>query len=256
MQPFSNEVYENCLNYFTHNSWNQPEHKRCAHEIPFDILYEINEANMSIEQKNATVWDERSKRDGLHAVFTTRWSDNECLAVDTMQKELIFSFLPDLQDCCVLDLGCGIGRITSSLGEKAKNVVGVDISHHMLKRACLETRFESPISFVQASAAFMPFQDATFDVIVASYVLQHILDETSFSNSLREISRALKPGGSALLVDSLENHSYLPSNSSVTMIRTIDQYSEILKKTCRLLDLYQFRCVDDSYSLMLWKRVL
>lgn len=49
---------------------------------------------------------------------------------------------------------------------------------------------------VQANAEVMPFPTSTFDAVICSEMLEHVLDPTPI---LREIQRVLKPGGKLLL---------------------------------------------------------
>lgn len=52
------------------------------------------------------------------------------------------------------------------------------------------------VSCVRADATDLPFQDASFDWIISNHVLEHIEKE---EQCLLEISRVLKPGGTAFL---------------------------------------------------------
>lgn len=204
-------------------------------------------------QENVTEWDFRARRRGLHAVFSTRWTEDECESVNNMQRELIFSSLPNLAGQKVLDLGCGIGRLTASLAVQAKSVVGLDFSACMLHRARTGV-IEPSAAFIQASAGCIPFADALFDVVIASYVLQHILDESLFELAIGEISRVLKIGGLAVIVDALSDRHHRPTNSVVTMLRTWEQYTRLMERSFRSLARRRFCCVEDDYTLMLWER--
>lgn len=201
---------------------------------------------------NVAEWDKRSNRSGLHAVFSSRWSEDECLSVDKAQEEIVFRLLPDLRRWDVLDLGCGIGRLSARLAERSAKVVGLDISDGMLERARLEVR-QPHVSFVRASAGELPFRKEAFDVVLASYVLQHILEESLFDRALNEIARIIKPHGLALLIDSLAEEYHLPSNSVVTVIRTWKQYAP-MESQFQLLHCQAWRCVEDDYTVMLWGR--
>jgi SAM-dependent methyltransferase len=100
----------------------------------------------------------------------------------------------------LLDVGCGEGRHTLSAWlEAAVDAVGIDLSERDLATAEARRReFEdrapagSRARFLRASALEMPFEDASFDVVVCSEVLEHIHD---FRGVLREIERVLRPGG-------------------------------------------------------------
>jgi SAM-dependent methyltransferase len=54
----------------------------------------------------------------------------------------------------------------------------------------------------------MPFDDATFDVVVSSLALHNIPDMTGRSQALHEIARVLKPGGHVALLDFQHTREY------------------------------------------------
>lgn len=54
------------------------------------------------------------------------------------------------------------------------------------------TDLNSPLADVTADICNLPFEDASFDVILCNHVLEHIPDDTK---AMRELYRILKPGG-------------------------------------------------------------
>jgi SAM-dependent methyltransferase len=93
----------------------------------------------------------------------------------------------------VVDVGCGIGRISSSLLQKhntsIKIVVGVDISLQMCKEFKANVRDSETIC---AEACWIPFFDECFDFVICSALIEHVEDEIHL---IGEISRILKDGG-------------------------------------------------------------
>src|SRR5581483_8818510 len=89
----------------------------------------------------------------------------------------------------VLELGCGIGIFTELLARSTEAViVGVDISHDLLRRArarCPEGRFE------RGAIESLPHRAGTFDAVLGSSILHHLEVETA----LKEVFRVLRPGG-------------------------------------------------------------
>lgn len=71
----------------------------------------------------------------------------------------------------VLDIGCGTGAFTYCLAERGYQVVGVDFSSSMLRAARKSTRGKS-IEFEQGDVTKgLDFPDASFDLVLSSYVL-------------------------------------------------------------------------------------
>ena len=203
------------------------------------------------QQDSVSEWNSRAQNHGLHAVFTKRWSEDECQQVDRLQQENMFLLLGDLSGKVVLDLGCGIGRLSGPLSKRAGKVIGVDASPGMLHRA----RSELPsVEFVLASAHDLPFPDASFDVVVACYVLQHILDDAWLRLAICSLARVAKPGGLTFLMDGTGSEFSRPSNSHVTVIRTWEEYHRLMSVGFRLLARESLTCVQDAYTLSLWKR--
>ena len=104
----------------------------------------------------------------------------------------------------VLDVGCGEGRHSiSAYIETGAQVTGVDLSATDLETAKnrlkenLEYLDQQPegegyCEFQEGDATSLPFEDASFDVVICSEVLEHIPD---YSKVLAEINRVLKPNG-------------------------------------------------------------
>ena len=106
----------------------------------------------------------------------------------------------------VLDLGCGIGRVTAALARDAAFVVAVDVSREMLgaaRRRCTSAK----AGFVQTSGLNLAaFADASFDAVVAVDVFPYLV-QAGGDLALRhfeETARVLRPGGAFAIL----NYSY------------------------------------------------
>jgi SAM-dependent methyltransferase len=97
----------------------------------------------------------------------------------------------------VLDAGCGTGGFLHWLvGRSAfDRVCGLDPSAEALAFA----RGRLPAAeLARATLAEIPFEDASFDLVVSNDVLQHVA-EPEVDASLRELRRVLRPGGVLLI---------------------------------------------------------
>lgn len=92
----------------------------------------------------------------------------------------------------VLDVGTGTGVAAQAAIEAAGPdglVVGIDVSGGMLD---VGRRVRGGVRFAAASAIDLPFADATFDAVVANFVLSHF---TRYETALYDILRVLRVGG-------------------------------------------------------------
>ena len=97
----------------------------------------------------------------------------------------------------VLDLGCGIGRVTRYVAPRCREVWAVDISPHMLELARRRLAGIPNVRFALCdgiSLAEPP--EKSVDVAYSLLTLQHVEREHAFA-LMREVHRVLKPGALA-----------------------------------------------------------
>jgi len=104
----------------------------------------------------------------------------------------------------ILEVGTGTGRISIPLLERGADLVGCDISAHMLSRQ----REKYPAArLVQSDAARLPFTSNHFNAVLVVHVM-HLIGP--WKEALREFKRVLKPGGVFLNVS-----TYQPVGNSI-----------------------------------------
>jgi 2-polyprenyl-3-methyl-5-hydroxy-6-metoxy-1,4-benzoquinol methylase/uncharacterized protein YbaR (Trm112 family) len=93
----------------------------------------------------------------------------------------------------VLEVGCGTGGLLVAAARMGINIIGAEIAVRWLvvARRRLADRGVS-VPLVGASVEALPWPDATFDVVVADSVFEHVGDPAL---ALRECWRVLRPGG-------------------------------------------------------------
>lgn len=125
--------------------------------------------------------------------------------------------LGDLRGRRVLDVGCGPGTILGQL-VRAFGVegVGIDASPKMIEAARRET--PETDQFHVGRAEDLPFPDASFDAVLARWVVHHLDRPTAFAQMLR----VLRPGGRLVITttdpDALEASWMAPYFPSLVAI--------------------------------------
>jgi len=103
----------------------------------------------------------------------------------------------------VLDLGCGAGTdslVASLMVGPEGSVTGLDMTPEMLAkaRAGAGELDAANVTFVEGEAERLPFEDASFDVVISNGVIDLIPDKDAV---FAEIHRVLVPGGRIQIAD-------------------------------------------------------
>jgi SAM-dependent methyltransferase len=109
------------------------------------------------------------------------------------------SLLPPLAGCRFIDLGTGMGTFAIEAAREGAFATGIDLAPAALaaaRRVAASERIAA--AFVRADGALLPIRTDSVDVVVAADLTEH-LDDVTFGRVLREVRRALKPGGTLVL---------------------------------------------------------
>lgn len=133
-------------------------------------------------------WADKYERELVPVIFEP-WSHSTVAVAEPQRGEH------------ALDVACGTGivarRVASYVGSQGK-VVGIDSDRDMITTArSLPAHAGRAIEWVEGDAQWLPFADATFDMVLCQGGLQFISDRSA---ALREMRRVLKPGGRMVLM--------------------------------------------------------
>ncbi len=131
--------------------------------------------------------DTRQAYNVWSAQYDTNINKTRDLEATTLRKALApLSF----NNC--LEIGCGTGKNTVWLIEKANHITAVDLSEEMLAKAKEKISSEK-VTFVQADiTGDWTFTDQLYDLVSFSLVLEHILD---LDHIFAQTAKVLQPGG-------------------------------------------------------------
>jgi ubiquinone/menaquinone biosynthesis C-methylase UbiE len=109
-----------------------------------------------------------------------------------------------------LDIGCGNGPLTIRIAKKFPDceIMGIDTwgaSWEYSKTVCEKNAALEGVServgFERGSAASLPFEDETFDMVVSNLVFHEVRDVREKSRLIQEALRVVKPQGRFVFQD-------------------------------------------------------
>lgn len=159
-----------------------------------------------------------------------RWSesyDTDTNRTRDLAGAVLRNELDGLVDVDVVELGCGTGRNTAWLLERARSLTALDFSSGMLEKA--RTRMAgSGVRFVQHDIRTpLPLEDASADLVVITLVLEHVAHPGSV---FLECFRVLRTGGAVFVC---ELHPYRQWSGSVA------QFTEPVTGECTKVPAYE-----------------
>lgn len=136
------------------------------------------------------------KTDTAHAYWNDAWNDVAKRADWEQPEDRIAEYSKLLAPTSrVLDLGCGVGRHALMYAAMGHQVTGFDAAKDGLAELARKATLAGlPIETRLGKMDALPFEDGTFDHVLAFNVIYHA-DETIMQRTINEIFRVLRPGG-------------------------------------------------------------
>ncbi len=147
-------------------------------------------------------WNRRARQDPFHFVDSRQvrgrpdlprfWRAGE-EALEGMLGELGLQ-LTGAED--VVEIGCGVGRLTRPLAARVRSVQALDVSEEMLARARELNGELDNVQWLHGDGRTLaPLPDGAFDACISFVVFQHLPDPELTYGYVREMGRVLRPGG-------------------------------------------------------------
>ncbi len=157
-----------------------------------------------------------------HTIYQSRAADYELLVSrEDYQGNLprALKAIRPLDDCQVVELGAGTGRVTRLLAPRVKSIIAFDISAHMLSVAAT-TLAETGYTNWQLGVAdnrVLPLQACVADIALVGWSLGHFVSwygshwRDEIGKSLAEMRRILHPDGVCIIIETLGTGATTPT---------------------------------------------
>ncbi len=143
----------------------------------------------------------------------TRWSDSydtDSNLTRDLDARVVREVLAEWRGAVAVELGCGTGKNTGWLAERAGHLTALDFSAGMLAQARARTTAPN-VSFTQADLTEpWPVPTGAADLVIGNLVLEHI---EHLPHIAAEAARVLRPGGRLLLCELHPFRQYLGSKA-------------------------------------------
>ncbi len=163
------------------------------------ISDDINKRNLQMKKD----WNDRANEDAFYYVHSSKRNQTEeefNTSGRKNVKELISDQLQIIasdtnpKSMKVLEIGCGLGRMTKHIADIFGEVYGVDVSGEMIKQARKRLKSQKNIYLYENNGYDLSeFKGNYFDFIFSFIVFQHIPSKDAVFNYIREAYRVMKP---------------------------------------------------------------
>lgn len=162
--------------------------------VPTESIAESKKKWLRLAHENARYFIWTEKDDPTEEEFRNAGRDDygKYVAADTFLQERLSAIGAER----VLEIGCGIGRVTEFFGDHFDAVTGVDISGEMIAKAKIRLP-DSKFTFLEGDGMTLPVPSASIDFVFSFIVFQHMPSRDVVASNLREAHRVLVPGGLA-----------------------------------------------------------
>lgn len=149
----------------------------------------------------------------------------------------------------VLDFGCGSGYGAAEMAKHATSVTAIDVSDEAIEYAKATYSRSNLIyrSFNPGEA--LPFDDASFDVVISFQVIEHVSDPDMYA---KEARRLLTPGGAMIVITPDRAYRLLPGQKPWNRWH-IDEFSATGLQTLLSRHFAQVDMKSMSGDEALWK---
>lgn len=194
-------------------------------------------------------WDTRATREDVQTVMSARHTLEENREATRELQRDIFEFLEGLvEGKNVFELGVGIGRMTSELAKRAKEVTGVDLSPVMLEKAKRNLGELENVKLMLGKITDLELPPKAFDLVFESIVLLHILNPEELKATIAKMQEL---SDRIFIVEHTYEGPDFPI-SKYSILREPEEYEELFAPY-KLAKQKDVKCAGDRFTMMLFE---
>lgn len=163
-----------------------PDRNILASKKLWNKLANKNHRYYIVSKKGKSITKEEFRNTGLE-------NYNDIIKNDS----LLLNKLGSYNNKKVLEIGCGIGRMTEFFAGDFEKIYGIDISENMIEEGKKYLEHLENVNLIATNGVNYPFENNFFDFVFSYIVFQHMPSREVVKANLREVFRVLNPNGIA-----------------------------------------------------------
>jgi SAM-dependent methyltransferase len=145
-----------------------------------------------LAEKNALYYINSDKGKGITEEEFRKSGGVDYVQYITSDKMIMDRF--NLKESSILEIGCGVGRMTEYMSYDFMRVIGIDVSGKMIGKAKARLQ-KNNIEFIETDGKKIPLVDNCIDLVFSYLVFQHMKNREIVEDNFKEAYRVLKPQG-------------------------------------------------------------
>lgn len=144
-------------------------------------------------------WNKSLDEVGLHSMdklvsSDASWEDVVASGRADLERAIEITGMPAGPDCAIIEVGCGVGRMSAALGERFGRVLGLDIAPRLIEEAQRLNPHDHIVFEVADGVRLTPRALQQCDVVF-SYEVFYYINADGLRIYFEDAFRLLKPGG-------------------------------------------------------------
>lgn len=171
---------------------------------------------------------------------------------DYIHKKTLLKWLKPTNQDIILDFGTGMGRLSSYISPRVKEVYGIDASKKMIEIALENQKtFKDKTIYIFSTDLPLPLLSNHFNKVFSYWVLASISDDL-LEQIFPEINRVLKMGGTFVFFEQIKDVAQF--DGELHKKRTLEEYQQLGEKHGFELIAKKPTQRMPSYAIHYWKK--
>ena len=191
------------------------------------------------------------EKEGIADIYDLVYADKDYVAEADFIDQLIQKFRAS-KVTTVLDVGCGTGKHAHELSKKGYELLGIDFSEQMIKKAKENFYEVQALDFRQGDIRDFTVKDKYDACLCMFVVLGYMTENDDIESAFKNIRKNIKKGG-LFIFDIWNGLAVLKTPQSVRVKTVEDELLKVIRIATPNLRAFKHRC-DITYNYIVFEK--